>query len=668
MQIENEAAARERIENLRELINYHSHLYYDLDQSEISDTEFDLLMQELIKLEADWPQLVRPDSPTALVGGQARASFAQVAHTVPLLSLQDVFDQQGVSDFVKRIQASQAEALFAVEQKIDGLSVVLRYTDGVFSQGLTRGDGQVGEDITENLKMIKTVPRRLQQALPYLEVRGEVYMTSAAFLQVNELQQSRGEKPFANPRNCAAGTMRQLDPAVVKERNLSLFIFNLQLIEGRSFVSHAATLTWLASQGFVTSPGLALCHTEAEVWQAVTAIGQKRQELPYGIDGAVIKLDDLAGRELLGSTSKVPRWAVAYKYPPQQEKTRLLAIDVQVGRTGKLTPMAILEPVLVDGTTVSRASLHNQAMIDKLDVRPGDQVLVQKGGDIIPAVVKVLPAGRSLDSEPYQMPLFCPACGSKAEREADGADLRCSNVYCPAQLTRHLIYFASKEAMDIEGLGPATVTALLDSAYIKDIPDLYQLQERREELIASGLIGKEKTVNKLLEALDASRHQPLERLLTGLGIRNIGRQAARTLATNFSDIYQLMAANQEQLEELPDFGQISAASVVAFFKQPETALLINRLDQAGLNLHGAARKTGGRLAGKTFVLTGSLAEMTRNEAKSLIENAGGKVASAVSKKTDFLLAGEAAGSKLDKALQLGIRVLAEQEFKELLDE
>lgn len=661
-------AVRQRIEKLRELIAYHNHLYYDLDQIEITDAEYDALVRELRQLESAYPQFASPDSPTAKVGGSVKRVFREVPHRVPMLSLQDVFSEQEVRDFVRRIRQDYGDTLFDVEQKIDGLSVALRYEEGRFTLGLTRGDGFVGEDVTENLKMISSLPKTLLEPVRYLEVRGEVYMTYEAFERVNARQEAIGGKPFANPRNCAAGTVRQLDPQAVRERELSLFVFNVQAVEGLTFHSHYESLAWLANQGFTIIPDIVLCHTDDDVWQAVSAIGEKRFSLPYGIDGAVVKVDDLALREKLGATSKAPRWAVAYKYPPEQKETTVLDIVVQVGRTGRLTPMAILEPVQLGGSTVSRATLHNQDMIDQLDVRVGDRVIVQKAGDIIPAVIAVRHDLRKHDAPRYVIPSTCPVCGAPAVRDPDGVDIRCTGVDCPAQLARKILYFASKEAMDIDGLGPATVDALMQAGYLKHLPDLYRLHEYRDELIEKNLIGREKTVDKLLSAIEESKNRPLDRLITGLGIRNIGPQAARTLASHFGSMDRLMAATEEELMTLPDIGQVSAQSIVEFFRQPQTQKVIWELRQLGVRMTAESQppqKT--TLEGKTFVLTGTLPHLTRDEATRLIESAGGKVANSVSRKTDYVVAGDAPGSKLTRARELGIPILDEDGLRKLLE-
>ena len=659
---------RQRMDQLRELIAYHNHLYHDLDQNEISDEDYDALTRELRQLELAWPQYAASFSPINEVGGSVKRVFRAVAHQVPMLSLQDVFSEDDVRDFIRRMQNTWPQALFVVEQKIDGLSVSLRYEQGRFVQGLTRGDGQVGEDITENLRMLAGLPQQLAEPLPVLGVRAEVYLSLAAFEQINIRQEETGGKIFANPRNCAAGTMRQLDPAVVRERNLSLMAFNIQFCEGRSFQSHAESLNWLSRQGFPVIPDVTVCRTADEVWRQITAIAGKRFALPYGIDGAVVKLDDLAARAQLGATSKVPRWAVAYKYPPEQRETDLLDIQIQVGRTGRLTPMAILRPVRLAGTTVSRATLHNQDMIDQLDVRLGDTVLVQKAGDIIPAVLSVRHDLRQGSPPRFVIPSVCPVCGAPAEREEDGADIRCTGVDCPAQLARRLIYFASKEAMDIKLLGPASVEALMQAGYLRHLPDLYRLRSFRDELLQKNLIGREKSVDKLLAAIDVSRDNPLDRLLTGLGIRNIGRQAARVLAAHFGSMERLEQASEEALLALPDFGQVSAQAVLKFFNQPQTKDVIDQLRQLGVRMDADQPSAAGKtLQGQTFVLTGTLPTMSREEARHLIEAAGGRVAGSVSRRTSYVVAGEEAGSKLDKARELAIPVLDEAALLRLLN-
>ena len=652
---------REQIESLRAEIEAHSRAYYGQDNPTIGDFEFDQLMQRLRTLEAMAPDLATPDSPSRKVGGAISTDLATTRHTVPLLSLQDVFAESEVADFITRMQSDFPEVRFVVERKIDGLSVAIRYEYGRLVRGLTRGDGEVGEDVTANIRQIADLPQELPDALPELEVRGEVYLPVDAFMRVNARQEDSGGKIFANPRNCAAGTLRQLDPAIVAERELSLFVFNVQAATGVSFASHSDSLQYLARLGFPVSPEYQVCQSFETVWAAITAIGEQRFALPYGIDGAVVKVDDLSIRERLGATSKVPRWAIAYKYPPEQKETRLLDITVQVGRTGRITPMAILEPVRLAGTTVSRATLHNQDMIDKLDVRIGDTVLVQKAGDIIPAILSVRKDLRAGDPPHYELPHHCPVCGAPAEREPDTADLRCTGSDCPAQIARHLVYFASKEAMDIEGLGPAMVETLLAAGLIRNLADIYQLPGRLEELANSDLFKtRQKTLANLLAAIEKSRQNSLDRLITGLGIRNIGRQASRVLAEFFPDLYAVARATELELMALPDFGAISARSVVDFFSQEQTMHLIDQLAQAGVNLKGnQTDRTNLPLAGQTFVLTGTLPTLGREEATRLIEAAGGKVAGSVSRKTHYVVAGEAAGSKLDKARSLGVTILDE---------
>ena len=662
--------AASELSQLRAEILRHNQLYYDQDTPEISDEDYDALMRRLRALEAAWPQLASNDSPSQVVGGSTRRTLREVAHRVPMLSLQDVFSEGEVRDFVKRLQEELGDPVFVVERKIDGLSVALRYENGRFVLGLTRGDGiSTGEDVTDNLRTISSLPLEIPEAVADLEVRGEVYLSIAAFEKVNARQEETGGKIFANPRNCAAGTLRQLDSSIVRERGLDLFVFNLQICEGKTFQTHSESLNWLASQGFPVSPGFIICRTSDEVWQAVSGIGSERFALPYGIDGAVVKLDNLEDRVRLGTTSKVPRWAIAYKYPPEQKETRLLDIIVQVGRTGRLTPMAVLEPVRLAGTTVSRATLHNQDNIELLDVRIGDTVLVQKAGDIIPAVLSVNLNLRPEQTSVYRLPDHCPVCGAPTERDSDAADVRCTGADCPAQLARHILYFASKGAMNIDGIGPATVESLLEAGYLRSLADLYKLHEHRDELIRSGIVGKQKSVDKLLAGIDASRNNPLDRLLTGLGIHNIGRQAARTITQTYANMDDLMQASVAELQSLPDFGQISACAVTEYFQQQQSQELIVRLKVAGVRMTGDKSTDSNKLLeGQTFVLTGTLPTLTREQASELIEKAGGKVSGSVSGKTRYVVAGEEAGSKLDKARQLGVAIIGEAELLALLQQ
>jgi DNA ligase (NAD+) len=659
---------QQQILGLRAEIEAHNRRYYEEDSPTISDQDYDQLMLRLRALEAMAPEFASTASPSAKVGGAVRRGLQPARHTVPLLSLQDVFSQADVIDFIDRILGDDPTAVFVVERKIDGLSVALRYKNGLLVRGLTRGDGEVGEEVTANIRKVASLPQQLKTAIPELEVRGEVYLPNDAFARVNQRQEDSGGKIFANPRNCAAGTLRQLDPDIVAERELAIFVFNVQAATGVTFASHAESLEYLSRQGFPVSPAYQVCRTSAEVWAAIEAIGEQRFAMPFGIDGAVVKLDNLAAREKLGTTSKVPRWAIAYKYPPEQKETILRDITVQVGRTGRITPMAVLEPVRLAGTTVSRATLHNQDMIDKLDVRIGDTVLVQKAGDIIPAVLSVRVDLRQGEPPCYVLPSVCPVCGAPAEREPDTADLRCTGSDCPAQLARHLVYFASKQAMDIEGLGPAMVEELLETGYLKTLADIYELPARAVELQESALFKtRRKTLENLLAAIEKSRTNTLDRLITGLGIRNIGRQASRVLAESFADLAAITRATELELLALPDFGMVSAQAVVDFFSQEQTRHLIERLAAAGVNLRGnVIDRTARPLNGMTFVLTGTLPTLGRDEATQLIEAAGGKVVGSVSRKTTWVVAGEAAGSKLNKASELGIPIITEEELLEKL--
>ncbi len=667
-------ADQERMQELRELIRYHNKLYYENDNPEISDFAYDELLQELIELEAENPELVPADSPTRRVGGKARAEFAKFTHEVPLQSLTDVFSEaelrayiSQLTENVKKLGVPTTE--FVVERKIDGLSVALVYEDGRFVSGATRGDGFVGETITTNLLTINSLPRQLKDAPSRLIIRGEVYMSNEAFIKLNEQQEESGGKIFANPRNAAAGSLRQLDSRITRNRSLDMFVFNIQLSEGRQFKTHSETLHYLEENGFPVLPEYQVCQTADEVWAAIEHIGIIRGSLPYGIDGAVVKVNDLALRELLGSTSRVPRWAVAYKYPPERQETQVLDIQVQVGRTGRLTPLAILKPTLIAGSTVARATLHNENYIKDKDIRVGDTVVIEKAGDVIPAVVSVVLSKRPPDSEPFVMPANCPVCGSHVSREDNEAESRCTGVDCPAQIFRHILHFVSKEAMDIEGLGPALIQQLLDANLITSIADIYLLPEKRAELLQLERMG-EKSVDNLITAIDRSRLNPLDRLINALGIRNVGREAARTLAAHFDSIDAIAAATIEELAALPDFGLITARSVQSFFAETQTRELIEKLRQAGVRLEAAARpqQRGNELAGKTYVLTGTLAGMTREEASALISAHGGKVSGSVSKKTSALIAGEAAGSKLDKAIALGVPVLSEADLHDLVGE
>lgn len=656
---------KKEIEDLRKLIEYHNDRYYNQDDPEISDYEYDQLTLKLRRLEEEYPEYKSSDSPTQKVGGKAkREAGVLVKHNVPMLSLQDVFSKEEVYGFVERILKERKDTVFVVERKIDGLSVSLRYRDGQFEQGITRGDGiNYGEDVTENIRMIKDAVFTLKDPVPYLEVRGEVYMKTLDFEAVNEKLEAEGKKLFANPRNCAAGTLRQLDPQVVKERKLSLFVFNVQDARGISFVDHSESLEWLRNQGFKVIEGYKLCRTADEVWEAITEIGESRGKFAYEIDGAVVKVNNLADREYFGATSKVPRWAVAFKYPPEEKETVVKEIRLSVGRTGRITPTAIFDPIRLCGTNVERATLHNQDRIDELDVRIGDTIVVRKAGEIIPEVVSVVKEKRPENTEPYKIPMVCPSCGGPASRDQNTADIRCNNLNCPAQLTQRILHFVGRNAMDIKGFGEAYVEALIREGYVKDIADIYYIHKYRDEMIEKGLIGKEKNTDKLLMAIEDSKNNTIDRLITGLGIRNIGPQAAISLMNHFKSIRRLKEATYEELIQVEDMGDISARAVVEFFSNPVNIDIISRLEQAGVNFEAAdAADTDGSLSGLTFVITGTLPSMGRSQMEELIRKHGGKVSGSVSKKTDYVIAGENAGSKLTKAQQLGIKILSEEEF------
>ena len=656
-----------QIDELRKQIQYHNNLYYNQDNPQISDYEYDQLMLKLKKLEKEHPELITKDSPTQKVGGVAkREAGVLVKHDVPMLSLQDVFSKEEIDDFVDNMQKELINPEFVVEEKIDGLSLALRYREGKLERAITRGDGIVqGEDVTANALQIKDVKRSLKAKLPYFEVRGEVYMTREAFAKVNEQQELLGKRLFANPRNCAAGTLRQLNSKITKERNLSMFIFNLQKVEGMELTSHTKAYEFMHSQGMKIIHAYEVCKTKEEVWQAIENIGARRGDLPYDIDGAVVKINDFAQREQLGATAKVPRWAVAYKYPPEEKETKLLRIELSVGRTGRITPTAVFEPVQLCGTKVERATLHNQDFIDDLDIRIGDTIKVYKSGEIIPKVRCVVKAKRPADSKPFIIGDKCPVCGATLIRD-DKADARCSNPHCPAQIERWIINFVSRDAMDIKGFGVMYIKTLIDHGYIHDPADIYYLHNYRNELIEKGLIGKEKNTDKLLAAIEKSKTNAPWRLLAGLGILNIGKSAARSLLNHFKSFASLAKANEDEIKQVPDIGDISAKLVADFFKDTENLQIIHKIEQAGVNTVETnttnEQTTTGKFAKQTFVLTGTLNTMSRTKASEIIEQLGGKVSSSVSKKTNYVVAGENAGSKLTKAENLGIKILTEDEF------
>ena len=658
-----------RMDELYALVAYHADRYYNGDDPEISDFEYDALTRELRKLEAENPLFARADSlATKRVGGTARREFRKVAHDVPVISLQDVFSKEEVIAFVERVLQQFPDAEFSVEKKIDGLTLVLRYHNGKLTEAITRGDGAIGESVYENALVIPSIPHEIPEKLPYLEVRGECFMSTESFEAANRKQELSGGKIYQNRRNSAAGTLRQLDPGVVKERGLDIFIFNLEIAEGKAFSTHLETLQWLSSQGFHVLEEPVLARTVDEVWAAIEHIGKIRWSLNYALDGAVVKVNSLAQRQVLGMTSKVPHWAVAYKYPPEQKETVIEDITVQVGRTGRMTPLAILRPVRLAETTVARATLHNQDYIDEKDIRIGDTVLVQKAGDIIPEVLNVVKEKRPEGAAVYRMPVFCPVCGAPAVREADGAHLHCSGDACPAKDSRSMAYFISKDAMNMEGFGPAAAEALISEGYIKKIPDLYRLKDHRERLIEEGIVGKEKSVDNILAAVEKSKENDIDRLITGLGIRNVGKQTAKVLASRYPDMQAVMDAPAEELMQLPDFGEVVANDITEFFAKAENRSMIEELGELGVNLRSKAAESrkDGRFAGKTFVLTGTLPTMTRDEASALIESYGGKCSGSVSKKTSYVLAGEAAGSKLTKAQELGVPVISEEDLLEMI--
>lgn len=656
--------AKTRIEELKKTLEYHSNRYYNMDDPEISDYEYDSMMQELKKLEKEHPELVTPDSPTQRVGGTAkREAGVLVRHNVPMLSLQDVFSKEEVYNFVNEMKEQLEDPEFVVEYKIDGLSMALRYEDGVLKLAETRGDGiNFGEDVTENAKVIPDVKKKLKDALPYLEIRGEVYMKLKDFDAVNETQELLGRKPFANPRNCAAGTLRQLDSRITKERKLSMFIFNVQEVRGRTFATHTEGYEFLKKQGIHVIDDYKVCKTADEVWDAITRIGENRGNLGYDIDGAVVKLNRIADREKLGSTSKVPRWAVAYKYPPEEKETKVLDIELSVGRTGRITPTAIFEPIRLCGTTVSRATLHNQDFIDDLDIGIGDTIVVYKSGEIIPKVKEVIHAKRPEGTVRFEIPDVCPVCGAKTEREKDTADIKCTSPNCPAQLERHIINFVGRDAMDIKGFGTVYIEELVRLGYLKDVADIYDLKDYREELIEQGIIGKEKNTDKLLDAIETSKKNDAYKLLTGLGIPNVGKAAAKAILKYFKEFDALETADMEKLQEVNDIGEVSADCIFRFFGDEKNKVLLQRLREAGVNMAYIPEEGADeRFAGQTFVITGTLPSMDRKEAAALIEKFGGKVAGSVSKKTAYVLAGENAGSKLTKANELGIKVISEED-------
>lgn len=661
---------KKELNALRKEIRHHNKRYYDEDAPEISDYEYDQLMLRLKTIEAEFPELITKTSPTQMVGGKAkREAGVLVKHDVPMLSLQDVFSRAEVGAFVRDMIGQFGSPEFVVEEKIDGLSLALRYENGELIKAVTRGDGILqGEDVTANALVIDDVRQSLKEKLPYFEIRGEVYMENAAFDAVNERQELLGLKLFANPRNCAAGTLRQLDSRVTKERHLSMFVFNLQKVDGRTFATHTEAYEFMKSQGIKVIHGYRVCHTEEEVWKAIEDIGESRGNLPYDIDGAVVKLNDFRAREQVGATSKVPRWAVAYKYPPEEKETVLRDIELSVGRTGRITPTAVFDPIRLCGTTVERATLHNQDFIDELDIRIGDTIKVYKSGEIIPKVKTVVKELRPDTALPYRIAGVCPVCGHSAEREENTADIKCTNPNCPAQLENHILNYVSRNAMDIKGFGMAYIHQLIEEGYLRNIADIYRLKKHREELIEKGILGKEKNTDKLLNTIEESKANHPRQLLTGLGISGIGRAAARDLMARFGSIEKLQSASVEEILAVQDMGEISARHIREYFSEEDNIELLKELKELGLSMEAQEETVAGRdLEGKTFVITGTLPTMDRKEAAELIESHGGRVTGSVSKKTDYLVAGEAAGSKLQKAKELGVKVIREGDLRGLME-
>ena len=653
---------KERIGELTRLLNQAGYQYYVLDDPQIQDFEYDQLLRELETLEAQYPQWKQPDSPTQRVGGAALSKFEKVTHAVPLMSLQDVFSMEELEDFLTKILEQHPGTAFSVEPKVDGLSVALEYENGLFVRGATRGDGVVGEDVTENLKTIPSIPMAIPNAPARLIVRGEVFMPKESFRKLNEEQEAEGKPLFANPRNAAAGSLRQLDPKIAAKRRLDILIFNVQLAEGVEFETHSQSLRYLRDLHFKVIPSQILSAPK-EIGKAVEAINENRENLTCDIDGAVIKVDSLALRAQLGATAKFPRWAAAYKYPPEIKPTVVEDIVVQVGRTGVLTPKAVVRPVRLAGTTVTNATLHNQDFITQRDIRIGDTVLIRKAGEIIPEILEVDLSKRPENTQPYRLPACCPVCGAPTEREEDGAFLRCTGAECPAQLSRNLAHFVSRDAMDIDGLGSAIVDALIEKGYLKSPADIYYLTlDNLKSLWQKG----DTAANNLLTAIEASKQQDVSRLIYGFGIRQVGAKTARVLAAAFGNLENLMAADVEALTQVEDIGEITARSIVSWFSQPQSEHLIRRLKEAGVNMESLRKITDTRFAGKTFVLTGALTKFTREEASQKIELLGGKVSGSVSKKTSFVVVGENAGSKERKARELGIPLLTEDEFLEMI--
>ena len=664
----NKQQAKERIKELREKTEYYAKKYYDDDNPEISDFEYDMLMVELRNLEKEYPELITQESLTQKVGGHVKEGFEKVTHEVPLQSLQDVFSLEDVEDFDIRMHQKAKEngieeVKYVVETKIDGLSAALEYKDGILVRGATRGNGLVGEDVTKNLKTVKTIPHKIYEKIN-ITVRGEVFISKKDFEEMNQERQENDEELFANARNAAAGSLRQLDSQITAKRPLDIYIFNVQKIEGKEFNSHYEELEYLEKLGFNVNPVRIPCTNIEEVKKAIQKIGEMREKLTFGIDGAVIKIDNLKFREILGTTVKVPRWAVAYKYPPETKETTLKDIICQVGRTGVITPMAILEPVKVAGSTISKTTLHNEDFIKEKDLKIGDTVVIQKAGDVIPEISKVVKEKRTGKEKDFEMPRVCPVCGAEAIREEGEAAVRCTGIECPAKLFRNLVHFVSREAMNIDGLGENIIQQLLEKHLIENIADIYSLSF--EEIASLKKNGK-KFAQNIKNSIENSKQNDLYRLITALGIRHVGGKASKLLAKKYKTLQALAEAKFEELQEMNDIGEVMANSIVEFFAQEQTKDLLKRLEDAGINTKAIEEETtDNRFEGQTFVLTGSLQKFTRKEAEDLIEKFGGKTSSSVSKKTNYVLAGEDAGSKLTKAQSLGVNIISEEEFENLI--
>lgn len=657
--------SKARYEELKKTIAYHANKYYNEDEPEISDFEYDMLMVELRNIEKEHPEYITADSPTQVIvaSGKVDEHFAEVVHEVPLQSLQDVFNTDDVMAFCERINKTVTNPEYVVETKIDGLSVALEYENGIFKRGATRGNGLVGEDVTLNLNEITNIPKKLKDPIN-ITVRGEVFMPHEAFYRLNEEREVMEEKTFANPRNAAAGSLRQLDPMVTRDRNLDIFIFNVQTSTSVNFATHYESLLFLKEQGFNIIPLLFHCKNEKEVLEAINKIGEERGTLSFDIDGAVIKVDNLRQRDEIGTTTKTPKWAVAYKYPPEKKETTVKDIIIQVGRTGALTPLAILEPVKVAGSTISKTTLHNEDFIKEKDIRIGDKVLIQKAGDVIPEVVEVLKEKRNGTEKIFEIPRICPVCGAEAVREDNEAVVRCTGIECPAMLFRSLVHFCSKEGMDIDGMGPAIIDQMLDKDMIHNIADIYSLKaEEIQELEKMG----EKSAQNLINAIEKSKENSLDKLITAFGIRHIGGKTAKVLTKKFKTIDDFFSAKDEDFIQVEEIGEIMAQSLVKFFASEQTKDLVEQLKKAGVNMSSSTDEViDERFAGMTFVLTGTLEKFTRQEASEIIEKFGGKTSGSVSKKTTYVLAGEEAGSKLTKAQELGVNIISEEEFIEMI--